>query len=179
MKTHKIQDQNSKEAASRERKVVKDGGNNKAWDFYPTSNHFVSTAIDLIIATNRRHGMQSKEYFEQAADNEEAGGLYNLGVMYLKGIGVNRDTKIASKYFINAFDAGQPKTFYQMAKMFHTSCVAASVALRHANTVWTCSAAVDNVPPRHAIQSYAWAFEVNPYLRQEVNYQEEVSVQES
>ncbi|PHU12097.1 ERAD-associated E3 ubiquitin-protein ligase component HRD3A [Capsicum chinense] len=114
---------------------------------------YISIEIDVI----------AKEYFEQAADNEEAGGLYNLGVMYLKGIGANRDTKIASKYFINAFDAGQPKTFYQLAKMFHNSvslkknvplCVAASVALRHADTVWTCSAAVDNVPPRHASQSY-------------------------
>lgn len=40
--------------------------------------------------------------------------------MYLKGIGVKRDVKIASKYFITAFDAGQPKAFYQLAKMFHT-----------------------------------------------------------
>lgn len=64
--------------------------------------------------------MQAKEYFEKAADNVEAGGFYNLGVMYLKGIGVKRDVKIASEYFITAFDAGQPKAFYQLAKMFHT-----------------------------------------------------------
>lgn len=65
-------------------------------------------------------GFQAKEYFEKAADNEEAGGHYNLGVMYLKGIGVKRDVKLACKYFILAANAGQPKAFYQLAKMFHT-----------------------------------------------------------
>lgn len=64
--------------------------------------------------------MQAKEYFERAADNEEAGGHYNLGVMYLKGIGVKRDVKLACKFFILAANAGQPKAFYQLAKMFHT-----------------------------------------------------------
>lgn len=64
--------------------------------------------------------LQAKEYFEKAADNDEAGGNYNLGVMYLKGIGVKRDVKLACKYFILAANAGQPKAFYQLAKMFHT-----------------------------------------------------------
>lgn len=63
--------------------------------------------------------MQAKEYFERAAENEEAGGHYNLGVMYLKGIGVTRDVKLACRYFILAANAGQPKAFYQLAKMFH------------------------------------------------------------
>lgn len=40
--------------------------------------------------------------------------------MYLKGIGVKRDVKLACKYFIVAANAGQPKAFYQLAKMFHT-----------------------------------------------------------
>ncbi|KAD4584052.1 hypothetical protein E3N88_21653 [Mikania micrantha] len=62
----------------------------------------------------------AKEYFEKAADNEEAGGHYNLGVMHLKGIGVKKDVKRACKYFIVAANAGQPKAFYQLAKMFHT-----------------------------------------------------------
>lgn len=64
--------------------------------------------------------MQAKEYFEKAAENAEAGGFYNLGVMYLKGIGVKRDVKLATKYLTTAFDAGQPKAFYQLAKMFQT-----------------------------------------------------------
>ena len=64
--------------------------------------------------------MQAKEYFEKAAENEEAGGHYNLGVMFLKGIGVKKDVKLACKYFIVAANAGQPKAFYQLAKMFHT-----------------------------------------------------------
>lgn len=40
--------------------------------------------------------------------------------MYLKGIGVKRDVKLACKFFIVAANAGQPKAFYQLAKMFHT-----------------------------------------------------------
>lgn len=40
--------------------------------------------------------------------------------MYFKGIGVKRDVKLACKYFIVAANAGQPKAFYQLAKMFHT-----------------------------------------------------------
>lgn len=63
---------------------------------------------------------KAKEYFEKAANNDEAGGNYNLGVMYLKGIGVKRDVKQAVNYFILAANAGQPKAFFQLAKMFHT-----------------------------------------------------------
>ncbi|KAK9266172.1 hypothetical protein L1049_027235 [Liquidambar formosana] len=62
----------------------------------------------------------AKEFFEMAAENEDAGGNYNLGVMYLKGIGVKRDVKRACEYFIMAANLGQPKAFYQLAKMFHT-----------------------------------------------------------
>ena len=40
--------------------------------------------------------------------------------MYLKGIGVKRDVKLACQYFIIAANAGQPKAFYQLGKMFHT-----------------------------------------------------------
>lgn len=39
--------------------------------------------------------------------------------MHLKAIGVNRDVKLARKYFILAANYGQPKAFYQLAKMFH------------------------------------------------------------
>ena len=63
--------------------------------------------------------LQAKEYFEKAADNEEVGGHYNLGVLYLKGIGVKRDVKLACKFFIVAANHGQPKAFYQLAKIFH------------------------------------------------------------
>ena len=41
--------------------------------------------------------------------------------MYLKGIGVKRDVRLAVKYFIKAAINGQrPKAHYQLAKMFHT-----------------------------------------------------------
>lgn len=33
---------------------------------------------------------------------------------------MKRDVKLACKYFIMAANAGQPKAFYQLAKMFQT-----------------------------------------------------------
>ena len=62
--------------------------------------------------------MQAKEYFERAAEIKDYGGNYNLGVLYLKGIGVRRDVALACKYFLTAANAGQPKALYQVAKMF-------------------------------------------------------------
>lgn len=63
---------------------------------------------------------QAREYFEAAAHVNEPGGIYNLGVMYLKGIGVKRNVKTAFKLFQLAAQMGQPRAFYQLAKMFHT-----------------------------------------------------------
>ncbi|WRX12524.1 hypothetical protein QQP08_005011, partial [Theobroma cacao] len=59
----------------------------------------------------------AKEYFEKAAYNKDAGQYYNLGVMYLRGIGVKKDVKIACKCFIVAANAGQTKPFYQLGRM--------------------------------------------------------------
>lgn len=56
----------------------------------------------------------------KASDNEEPAGNYNLGVLYLKGIGVERDFQKAVHFFILAANAGQAKALYQLAKMFHT-----------------------------------------------------------
>lgn len=64
--------------------------------------------------------MQAREYFEKAADNGDPSGHYNLGVLYLKGIGVKKDLRHATQYFFVAANAGQPKAFYQLAKMFHS-----------------------------------------------------------
>lgn len=62
--------------------------------------------------------MQAKEYFEKAAGHNDLGGIYNLGVLHLKGIGVKKDISLACKYFLTAANAGQPKAIYQVAKMF-------------------------------------------------------------
>lgn len=45
--------------------------------------------------------------------------MYYLGMLYLKGIGVKRDVKQATKYFLVASNAGLPKGMYQIAKMLH------------------------------------------------------------
>ncbi|KAG6495676.1 hypothetical protein ZIOFF_043502 [Zingiber officinale] len=60
----------------------------------------------------------AREYFEKAAANKEPGGHYNLGVLYLKGIGVKRDIAAARNFFLMAANAGQPKALYQLARLF-------------------------------------------------------------
>jgi SEL1 protein len=62
--------------------------------------------------------LQARELFELAAENKEAGGHYNLGVLYLKGIGVKRDVIRACNLLLHAVNAGQPKAIYQVAKLF-------------------------------------------------------------
>ncbi|KAJ0027239.1 hypothetical protein Pint_36508 [Pistacia integerrima] len=46
-------------------------------------------------------------------------GIITLELMYLKGIGVKRDVKLACKYFSVVANAAHQKAFYQLAKMFH------------------------------------------------------------
>ncbi|CAA6661823.1 unnamed protein product [Spirodela intermedia] len=60
----------------------------------------------------------AKEYFQKASDNKVAGGHYNLGVLYLRGIGVERNVTLACQYLLLAANGGQPKALYQVAKMF-------------------------------------------------------------
>lgn len=63
--------------------------------------------------------MQARECFEKVSDSEDPSGMYYLGMLYLKGIGVKRDVKKATKYFLVASNAGLPKAMYQIAKMLH------------------------------------------------------------
>jgi TPR repeat protein len=87
--------------------------------YLPACCHVLLHSFRICVKANPFFFLQAKEYFERAADNEDAGGHYNLGVMHLKGIGVKRDVRLACQYFIVAANAGQPKAFYQLAKMFH------------------------------------------------------------
>ncbi|KAF5198805.1 Erad-associated e3 ubiquitin-protein ligase component hrd3a [Thalictrum thalictroides] len=68
----------------------------------------------------KKNYTKAVEYFGKAAENEDAAGHYNLGLLYLKGIGVKKDVRIACNFFITAASVGQPKAFFQLAKMFHT-----------------------------------------------------------
>lgn len=63
--------------------------------------------------------MQARECFEKVSDSEDPSGMYYLGMLYLKGNGVKRDVKQATKYFLVASNAGLPKAMYQIAKMLH------------------------------------------------------------
>lgn len=58
--------------------------------------------------------------------------------MYLKGVGVKRDVKLACKYFLVAANAAHQKAFYQLAKMFHTG-VGLKQNLQMVNLVLLCT----------------------------------------
>jgi TPR repeat protein len=60
---------------------------------------------------------QAKEYFKKAAETGDSHGHYNMGILYLKGLGVKKDVKEACKHFLTAANKGHPKAFYQLAKM--------------------------------------------------------------
>lgn len=60
---------------------------------------------------------QAKEYFRKAAEAGDSHGHYNMGILYLKGLGVKKDLKVACKHFMTAANKGHPKAFYQLAKM--------------------------------------------------------------
>ncbi|MQL92861.1 hypothetical protein Taro_025495 [Colocasia esculenta] len=95
------------------------------WDSHASSIYKLSDVVGMITlfrgvadGSLKILSSQAKEYFEKAANNEEPGGHYNLGVLYLKGIGVERDVALACRYFLAAANEGQPKALYQVAKMF-------------------------------------------------------------
>lgn len=46
-------------------------------------------------------------------------GLYNLGILYLKGLGVERDYTHAKELLVEAANMGHPKAQYHLANMLH------------------------------------------------------------
>lgn len=63
---------------------------------------------------------QAREYFKKAADNSDPDGLYNLGVLYLRGLGLKQDVREARRHFMLAVNISKlrhPKALYQLARM--------------------------------------------------------------
>ncbi|WP_156915602.1 MULTISPECIES: tetratricopeptide repeat protein [unclassified Psychrobacter] len=52
------------------------------------------------------HYAKAGKWYLKAANQGDARSQYNLGMMYLNGIGVRRNTVIAKKYFSKACDNG-------------------------------------------------------------------------
>lgn len=57
----------------------------------------------------RRSSKKARAYYEQAAAQEHAKALNNLGVIYHDGKGVKRDYQKAWEYFMRATNKGSPE----------------------------------------------------------------------
>lgn len=64
-------------------------------------------------------GRQAKEHFQRAAEAANVDGFYNLGILYLKGLGVEKDYARARELLVEAANKGHPKARYHLANMLH------------------------------------------------------------
>jgi TPR repeat protein len=62
---------------------------------------------------------QAREYFQRAVEANNVDGYYNLGILYLKGLGVDKDYARARNLLLDAANRGHPKARYYLAKMLH------------------------------------------------------------
>lgn len=62
---------------------------------------------------------QAREHFQRAAEANNVDGFYNLGILYLKGLGVEKDYPRAMNLLVDAANKGHPKARYYLANMLH------------------------------------------------------------
>lgn len=61
--------------------------------------------------------------FKEAADKDDANGLYNTGMCYWRGLGVNQDKERAFTYFRNAAAQGHPEAINNIGAFFREGVV--------------------------------------------------------
>lgn len=77
-------------------------------------------AVDYMALTCKcGNGCQAKELFQRAAEATNVDGFYNLGILYLKGLGVEKDYARARELLVEAANRGHPKARYHLANMLH------------------------------------------------------------
>jgi len=58
-------------------------------------------------------------------------GFYNLGILYLKGLGVEKDFARARDLLVDAANKGHPKARYYLANMLHKGLAGIKKDLAH------------------------------------------------
>ena len=76
-------------------------------------------------------GCQAKEYFQSAAEAGNVDGFYNLGILYLKGLGVEKDYARARELLVDAANRQHPKARYHLANMLHKGLAGMKKDLAH------------------------------------------------
>jgi SEL1 protein len=85
----------------------------------------------LIILWRYGDGCQAKELFERAAEAGNIDGYYNLGILYLKGLGVEKDYGRARELLVEAANRQHPKARYHLANMLHKGLAGMKKDLAH------------------------------------------------
>lgn len=81
------------------------------------------------------HGCQAREYFQRAAESSNVDGFYNLGILYLKGLGVEKDYARARDLLVDAANKGHSKARYYLAIMLHKGSAGMKKDLTHVRLV--------------------------------------------
>lgn len=74
---------------------------------------------------------QAREYFQRATEASNVDGFYNLGILYLKGLGVEKDYSRARELLVDAANKGHLKARYHLAIMLHKGTAGMKKDLAH------------------------------------------------
>ena len=64
-----------------------------------------------------QNGPNAVFWFRAAAERGNVDGMYNLGLMYLRGMGTERSPETAYQWFLKAAEAGEPQAQFAVATM--------------------------------------------------------------
>lgn len=105
-------------------KRAAEGGNVQALNSWGTIT-LTRALRDLGEDTNdvERVLKKSCSCFQKAADQGDANGLYNLGMCYLQGFGVDRDPERAFECFRTASEAGHPEAINNLGGFYRDGIV--------------------------------------------------------
>ncbi|MCP3998779.1 MAG: sel1 repeat family protein [bacterium] len=67
-----------------------------------------------------RDDKEAVRWYKRAAEQDEPGGLANMGFMHLKGFGVDKDEARARAYYERSAEQGFPSAQLDLAKMLTT-----------------------------------------------------------
>lgn len=76
------------------------------------SNVFVDDFSKGVNALKKDDYDNAKEFFKKSCNNGNDKGCYNIGLMYAKGLGVEKDNSKAGLFFKKACDGGHPNGCY-------------------------------------------------------------------
>ena len=95
-----------------------EAGNVQAMNVWGT--YLITHRVREVSDTNEVNRIlcEASEYFKNAADRGDANGLYNLGMCYMQGLGVQQDDQSAFGRFQSAAEKGHPEAMNNIALFY-------------------------------------------------------------